>query len=140
MLNKLFDDKKEFIWYVISGAVVTAVSWITYYIPYNLLGWSNMASEIISWILAVAVAYVTNKIWVFKSYSWEWETVKPEASKFVSMRLASGVLEWVFMWLFVDMLGFNGMLMKILVSILVIIINYVCSKLLVFKKPDNNKN
>ena len=134
MFNKLFDDKKEFIWYVISGTVVTIVSWITYYIPYQILGWSNMVSEIFSWIITVATAYVTNKIWVFKSYSWDWEVVKPEAVKFISMRLASGVVEWILMWLFVDKMGFNGMLMKILVSVIVVIMNYVCSKLLIFKK------
>ena len=134
MFNKLFDDKKEFIWYVISGTVVTIVSWVTYYIPYQILGWSNMVSEIFSWILTVATAYVTNKIWVFKSYSWDWEIVKQEAVKFVSMRLASGVVEWILMWLFVDKMGFNGMLMKVLVSVIVVIMNYVCSKLLIFKK------
>ena len=134
MFNKLFDDKKEFIWYVISGTVVTIVSWITYYIPYQILGWSNMVSEIFSWIITVATAYVTNKIWVFKSYSWDWKVVKPEAVKFISMRLASGVAEWILMWLFVDKMGFNGMLMKILVSVIVVIMNYVCSKLLIFKK------
>ena len=140
MIKKLIGSPREVILYLISGALVTAVSWVTYYIPYNLLGLSNMVSEIISWVLAVAVAYVTNKIWVFKSDSWAMETVKPELTKFVSMRLFSGVLEWALMWLLVDKLGYDGMLMKILVSILVVIINYIASKLLIFiKKPENSQ-
>ena len=140
MIKKLIGSPREVILYLISGALVTAVSWVTYYIPYNLLGLSNMVSEIISWVLAVAVAYVTNKIWVFKSYSWEWNVVRPEAVKFVSARLLSGVLEWILMWLLVDKLGYNGMLMKILVSILVVIMNYFASKLLIFvKKPEDKK-
>jgi putative flippase GtrA len=89
---------------------------------------------VIAWVLAVAFAYFTNKIWVFESKSWKWSVLKREISAFVSCRLATGILDIVIMYVCVDLLHWHAMLMKILSNILVIILNYVFSKLVIFKK------
>ena len=84
-------------------------------------------------------AYVTNKIWVFNSRSWEFNFVIKELIKFVSARLLTGFLEWfgvpflVTIGLDYKPLGIDGGLSKIVISVLVIILNYVFSKLIIFK-------
>ena len=136
---KLIEKYKELILYCISGAIVTAVNWAVYYLFYEILKAGNVPAQIISWIVAVAVAYVTNKLMVFRSFSWKAETVFPELTKFVTMRIASGVLELVLMWITVDLMKFNGMLMKVIISIAVIIMNYAASKLYIFNESEGDK-
>ena len=88
----------------------------------------------IAWVVAVAFAYVTNKPFVFKSHDWSLKTVAPELAKFVGCRVGSGLLETALLFLTVDLLHWNGNLMKIILSVMVVILNYVGSKLLVFRK------
>ena len=82
----------------------------------------------------MAFAYLTNKPFVFRSHDWSAKTVVPELTKFVGCRLASGVMETVILFVTVDLLGWNGNLWKLVTSVLVVILNYLASKLLVFKK------
>ena len=105
------------------------------YLPaYNLLGLSASVSNVLSWVVAVAFAYLTNKPFVFKSNDWSKETVIPELTKFVSCRIASGAMETVILLLTVDILGWNGNIWKLFTSVLVVVLNYVASKLFIFKK------
>ena len=71
---------------------------------------------------------------MFKSHDWSAKTVVPELTKFVGSRIVSGVLETAIIFVTVDVLGWNGNVMKLVTSVLVVIFNYVASKLLVFKK------
>ena len=91
-------------------------------------------SNAIAWVAAVAFAYVTNKPFVFKSHDWSARTVIPELTKFVGSRVVSGVLETGIILVTVDLLQWNGNIMKLITSVLVVIFNYVASRLLVFKK------
>ena len=84
--------------------------------------------------MAVAFAYLTNKPFVFRSYEWSAKTVVPELTKFVGSRVASGALETAIIFVTVDLLQWNGNVMKLITSVLVVIVNYVISKLLVFRK------
>ena len=79
-------------------------------------------------------AYVTNKPFVFHSYDWSAKTVIPELGKFVGSRIASGGIETLIIFVTVDCLLWNGNVMKLVTSVLVVILNYVASKLLVFRK------
>ena len=88
----------------------------------------------IAWVVAVAFAFLTNKPFVFHSHDWSAQTVLPELTKFVSCRIASGALETVILFLSVDCMNWNGNIWKLVTQVLVIIINYVGSKLLVFRK------
>jgi putative flippase GtrA len=99
-----------------------------------LLGLSAALSNAIAWAVAVAFAYVTNKPFVFKSNDWSMKTVIPELGKFVGCRVASGAAETLILLVSVDILGWNGNVWKLVTSVLVVILNYVGSKLLVFRK------
>lgn len=125
---------QSFIAYAVFGVLTTVVNIVTYSICYNHIGISNTLSNVIAWILAVAFAYVTNKLWVFDSKSWAWNVLKREVPTFVSCRLATGIMDIVIMYICVDVMGWHAMLMKIISNVLVIVLNYVFSKLIIFKK------
>ena len=130
LLNKYWDV----ITYLFFGVLTTAVNYLVYLPVYNLLGLSAAVSNAIAWVVAVAFAFLTNKPFVFKSHDWSAQTVVPELTKFVSCRVASGVMETLILLLTVDILHWNGNVWKLLTSVLVVILNYFGSKLLVFKK------
>lgn len=124
----------DIISYLVFGVLTTVVNYLVYLPCYNLLGLSAAVSNVIAWAVAVLFAYVTNKPFVFRSHDWSLHTVIPEFAKFVGCRVASGGAETLILLLTVDILGWNGNLWKLVVSVLVVIANYFGSKLLVFKK------
>ena len=134
IIIKLVEKYKSLIAYGVFGVLTTLVNIITYNYCYNHLGINNTVSNVLAWILAVAFAYITNKMWVFESKSWQWSVLKREVSAFVSCRLATGVMDIVIMFICVDILKWHAMFMKLLSNVLVIILNYIFSKLIIFKK------
>lgn len=130
ILNKYWDIFS----YLIFGVLTTVVNYLVYLPCYNLLGLSAAISNAIAWVAAVAFAYLTNKPFVFKSHDWSAKTVLPELAKFVACRVGSGVMETGILLIFVDLLGMDGNVWKLLTSVLVVVINYIGSKLFVFKK------
>ena len=120
--------------YLFFGALTTLVNFLVYFPMYNWLHLSAALSNVVAWAVAVVFAYLTNKPFVFHSKAWTSGTVIPEFTKFLGCRVGSGLLETAIIWLMVDVLTFNGNLVKILVSVLVVILNYVASKWLVFAK------
>lgn len=133
-MKNLLAKNRDVILYLVFGVLTTAVNYVVYLPCYNVLGLSGSASNAIAWAGAVAFAYVTNKPFVFQSHDWSAKTVLPELTKFVGCRLSSGALETAVIFLTVDWLGWNGNVMKLLTSVLVVVLNYIGSKLLVFKK------
>lgn len=130
----LIKKHKSFIAYGVFGVMTTIVNIVVYNLCYSKLGMSNTLSNVFAWILAVTFAYLTNKVWVFGSKSWAWNVLKREVSAFVSCRIATGILDLVIMYICVDIMGWHALLMKMISNILVIILNYVFSKLVIFKK------
>ena len=120
--------------YLFFGGLTTVVNYVVYLPCYNWLGLSSVLSNIIAWAVSVAFAFLTNKPWVFNSHDWSAKTVLPELTKFVTCRLGSGALETGILAVTVDFLGWNGNWMKLLVSLLVVILNYLSSKLVAFRK------
>ena len=120
--------------YLFFGVLTTVVNYVIYLPCYNLLGLSAVVSNLIAWVVAVAFAYLTNKPFVFRSHDWSAKTVIPELTKFVSCRVASGAAESVILLLTVDILHWNGNVWKLITSVLVVVLNYIGSKLLVFRK------
>lgn len=131
---ELLKKYKSFIAYAVFGVFTTIVNIITYNVCYYNLEMSNTLSNIVAWVLAVTFAYLTNKVWVFDSKSWDWQILRKEVPAFISCRLATGVMDLIIMFVCVDLLGWHAMLMKLLSNVLVIILNYVFSKLVIFKK------
>lgn len=130
LINKHYD----ILAYLFFGVMTTAVNYLVYLPCYNMLGLSAAVSNVIAWVVAVAFAYLTNKPFVFHSHDWTVKTVVPELTKFVGSRVASGALETGIIFLTVDYLAWNGNVMKLVTSVLVVVINYIASKLLVFRK------
>lgn len=124
----------EVLSYLIFGVLTTVVNYLVYLPVYNLLGLSAALSNAIAWVVAVAFAYLTNKPFVFKSHDWSAKTVIPELTKFVGCRVASGAAETLILLVTVDILCWNGNLWKLVTSVLVVILNYIASKLVVFRK------
>ncbi len=136
-MNKILEFVKrhwDVVSYLFFGVLTTAVNYVVYLPCYNLLGLSATVSNAVAWVVAVAFAYVTNKPFVFKSYDWSMKTVLPELGKFVACRVGSGLLETGILLLTVDILHRDGNGMKLITSVLVVILNYVGSKLMVFRK------
>lgn len=133
-LKALFHRYYDILVYLVFGVLTTVVNYMVYLPCYNLLGLSSAVSNVIAWAAAVAFAYVTNKPFVFHSHDWSAKTVIPELTKFVGTRLGSGGLETLILLVFVDLLHGNGNLWKLLTSVLVVVLNYIGSKLLVFRK------
>jgi putative flippase GtrA len=133
-LKNLFRSHYDLLVYLIFGVLTTLVDWLVYLPCYNMLQLSSAVSNVLAWAAAVAFAYVTNKPFVFRSYDWSWKTVGPELTKFVGCRIGSGLLETAAIFLTVDLLHWNGNVMKLILAVVVVILNYIGSKLLVFKK------
>lgn len=120
--------------YLFFGVMTTVVNYAVYLPLYNGLRLSATVSNVIAWAVAVAFAFLTNKPFVFGSHDWSANVVWPELAKFVGCRIGSGLAETAIIFVAVDLLQGNGNLWKLLTSILVVVLNYVASKLLVFKK------
>lgn len=137
MLDKIGNLVKKYqdiLAYLFFGILTTLVNYAVYLPLYNVAGLSATLSNAIAWVISVAFAYLTNKPFVFKSFDWAARVVLPELAKFVGCRLGSGAMETAIIFVTVDCLGWNGNLMKFAVSVLVVVLNYVASKVLVFKK------
>lgn len=133
-LRVLFEKYYDILVYLIFGGLTTVVNYLVYIPCCEWLSLSAAVSNMIAWVVAVAFAFLTNKPIVFKSHDWSWGVLWPELVKFVSCRVASGGLETLLLLIFVDILCFHDLWMKLITSILVIILNYIGSKFLVFRK------
>lgn len=119
--------------YLIVGAMTTAVSLITQYIPL-LMGFPTEVNTTVSWICAVTFAFFTNKVWVFKNESKTKSDWIKQAAAFYGGRLTTYFLELAFMSFTVRVLMQNEYLMKLIAQVFILIINYLFSKLVVFAK------
>lgn len=150
----LYNKYREIIVYIFWGGMSTVVGWGSYIIFASLLS-GNVSdihllsmtisvtvfvANVLSWILAVTFAFYTNKVFVFQSKSWKMDIWVGECVKFVGARIATGVLE-IFGVPFLVAIGLNqkifgieGIVAKITVSVAVVALNYVFSKLFIFKK------
>ena len=133
-LKKLILKHKDILLYSIFGVLTTVINIMTYFLTYNILSIPNIPSTIIAWVVSVIFAFLTNKKYVFESTDWNKNTLIKEGWKFTSCRIGTGVLELIIMYVFVDLLKYNGLVFKVLTNVIVIILNYIASKLIIFKK------
>lgn len=136
-IKKLLKKYKFIILYGIFGVLTTIINIVTYALCYDMFNISNVVSNIIAWILSVLFAFITNKIWVFESKCFEFKIFIKELWNFIVCRLATGALDLGIMYVGVDLLKGPALILKIASNIIVIILNYVMSKLFVFKKGSN---
>lgn len=146
---------KEIIMYLVFGVLTTVVSWGTYTVFINTVGLSVFVSNLLSWVCAVLFAYITNKLWVFESKGWEAKLLIKESLSFIASRGATGILEIVLVpileKLMFDSLFYTllekldislkilfteGIYSKIFISVIIAVLNYIFSKLIVFRKKN----
>lgn len=161
-IGKLIDKffTREIVTYIIFGVLTTAVNLITFYIFKQIfvsIGWDGVFNKllgsagwdkalellgsgtdyldatVIAWTVAVVFAFVTNKLIVFESKSWKPAVAGKEFLGFIGARLFSLIVELVMMFVMVTLLSFNEFIAKLIVQVVVVILNYVFSKLLIFK-------
>lgn len=124
---------RETISYIIFGVLTTAVDWLVYPLM-RWLGYSVGMSSAFSWAAAVMFAFVTNKLFVFKSFTFRPTEFMKELVSFVSCRFLTGVLTVGAMIVMVNYMGWNEWFGKFLVSVMSLVLNYIFSKLFIFKK------
>lgn len=150
---------QEMATYILFGLMATVVNLATFYLFKKLfisIGWNGIFNSIvtegselhrlfidgtdyldanfIAWVASVVFAFITNKLWVFKSKSWKLSVAGKEFTGFVGARVFSFVIETIMMFILVTLLSCHELIAKLIVGVVVIIINYIFSKLLIFKK------
>lgn len=133
-LKGLYNKHKELILYVFFGGLTTLCNFAVYYIFAHLFSFHEIAATIIAFVISVLFAFFTNRKYVFASRAKGMKQISSELVKFFGSRLFSGGLDLLIMYVFVTLLLFNDMLIKLLSNVLVVIINYIFSKLFVFKR------
>ncbi len=136
LINYCYDNKKfraGFL-YLVFGGITTVLNIFTYFICVNLFDLNYIIANIIAWIVAVLVAYITNKFYVFESKEVTIKCFLKEILLFFGARIATLILETLFLYITIKCLSMNEMLAKIISNIIVLIANYILSKYMIFKK------
>ena len=139
-MKKLITKHKEILLYLFFGVTTTAVNWAVYALMTAALHADMTLANAVAWVAAVVYAFITNKLFVFESKSMEPKVLLSEGVKFFSARIASGIVEillptaMVAIGLSGTLFGLEGGIAKAVVSIVVIVMNYLLSKWLVFRK------
>ena len=139
-MGKIIKKNREIIAYLIVGVLTTVVSWLVYALVRLIINMENplqvQIAVIVRWLAGLIFAYFTNRRFVFHSKNPE---ILEEALKFTGSRVATLLLDMVIMWLMVTVLGINDWIATLVSTVLVVVLNYVFSKLLVFRKGQQNQ-
>ena len=128
---------KEIINYLVFGGLATVVNFVTYFIVARLIGIDKVLSSGISWFFSVLFAYITNKLFVFESKTDGIKAVLIEMGSFFLARIVSGILCDVGTFaIMVRVFNINDLFAKVVTQIMVVIVNYVFSKLIIFRKKN----
>ena len=144
---------KETVTYVIFGVLTTLVNLVVFKgCDVLFKGEHYLVSNSVAWVAAVAFAYVTNKLFVFESKSWRFDVIKKEIPSFLGARIASYFIEQAGLWFFVEILHFDEKVFdfiivrlsgkitaKLIIGVVVVVINYVLSKFMIFAKKDSTQ-
>ena len=133
-LLTIYKKYKMMILYLLFGGITTFINIATFQACRNLFNISTFNSNIIAWIVAVLFAFVTNKLYVFDSKSTKPDVLIKELVSFTAFRIASGVVDQAIVVIGIDYLGYYDLYVKIFSNVIVVIINYIASKLFVFRK------
>ncbi len=128
---KIMNAKKEIVLYIIFGVFTTLVNLLSYLVFAKIFGINNFLSNIMAWFLSIVFAYVTNRIFVFESKN---EKILHEFSLFLIGRGFSGILDSFLFYIMVIWWMLDDFASKIVINIIVIILNYVLSKEIIFKE------
>lgn len=147
-IKELILKYKEIIIYVIFGGMTTVVNLSVFAVFSKLLGDEKyLLTNVIAWFAAVVFSYVTNKLWVFESKSWELKVVSKEVSSFFAARIITLGIEEAGLFVLVDLCSMSEVSMNLIffelsgefiskgiIAVVVVAVNYILSKLVIFKK------
>ena len=147
-IKTLFIKYKEIITYIIFGILTTLVNFFSFWIFTKIFGEElYLVNNAIAWVVGVVFAYVTNKLFVFESKSWDLKLITKEITGFLGARIFSFLVEEGGMFLFISVLGLGEkslaladfiitgqFIVKILLAVIVVVLNYVFSKFIIFKR------
>jgi putative flippase GtrA len=153
MIKTLFIKYKELITYVIFGVLTTVVNFFAFWLFTKIFGEAfYLVNNAIAWVVGVVFAYITNKLFVFESKSWDLKVIAKEITGFLGARIFSFLVEEGGMLLFISILGFGGksltllgftitgqFIVKILLAVIVVVMNYIFSKFIIFRKQGTGK-
>ena len=147
-IKTLFIKYKEIITYIIFGILTTLVNFFSFWLFTKIFGEDlYLVNNAIAWVVGVVFAYVTNKLFVFESKSWDLKLITKEITGFLGARIFSFLVEEGGMFLFISVLGLGEkslalagfiitgqFIVKILLAVIVVVLNYVFSKFIIFKR------
>ncbi len=150
MIKKLFIKYKELITYVVFGVLTTLVNFFAFWLFTKIFGEElYLINNAIAWVVGVIFAYITNKLFVFESKSWNLKVVTKEITGFLGARIFSFLVEEGGMFLFITVLGLGEksltilsltitgqFIVKILLAVIVVILNYIFSKFFIFRMKN----
>ena len=132
ILEPFYHAHREALLYLFFGGLTFLVSIASYAAFIRYFKADALIANVFSWILAVSFAYITNRTWVFQSTATDRSSVVREMGKFFSGRIATLVVEEIILLIFIKWLHFDSMIVKVVAQVVVILLNYVISKLWVF--------
>ena len=135
-LEPFYRKYKEPLLYLFFGGLTTVVGLVTFWLFTYPCGLDPLVANVISWVICVAFAYLTNRTWVFTDKAHDRPGIIREITSFTLGRLATLGMEEAVLWVGIDLLGANSMVVKLIAQVLVIVGNYVISKLVVFRRKD----
>lgn len=136
-LRTLLQKHREIVSYIFWGVMTTAVNYAAYFLLRNVFLVPLVAGNAAAWAVSVLFAYFVNKLFVFRSKDWAWRVALRELWQMVASRIFSLGLETGILWLFVEKLLLNEFLVKLAANVLVVIVNYVLSKFIIFNKKTS---
>lgn len=134
---EMYHKYREGIDYLFWGGIAFVLSMVLFYVFANMMMINEQISNIITWVICVIFTYITNRTFVFRSKSSGMKAITKEFVDFTSARLATLILENIVLFICIDLLTWHNMVAKLIGQFLVIVSNYILSKLWIFKKKEN---
>ncbi len=132
-MNTKQNAMREGIAYLVFGMLTTVVDYVISNALFYMAGMPSIPAQTIAWVAAVLFAFVTNKWWVFNSHTLAPAAVWKEFVAFVACRIATFLINLAALFILVDLMHMEFFVCKLLISVVVVVLNYVFSKLLIFK-------
>ncbi|KRM87807.1 GtrA family protein [Lacticaseibacillus thailandensis] len=136
MVRELFVKYKSIIAYLFWGVITTIVN-IGVFMIWFQLGGNYQVGTVLAWFLSVLVAFFSNKVWVFNSHYGSFSDTLRELVSFFGARLVTLAMDMLITWIGISLLHWDALVVKILDNVIVVIANYVLSKLFVFRKSKD---
>lgn len=133
IFEPFYKKYKDVLLYIFFGGLTTIVSIIVFWLFSDKAELHELLANTISWVVSVTFAFFTNRTWVFHSPTKTKKAFIMQAGGFYGGRVLTYLLEQLCLFIFVTLLAYNEMLIKVIATIIVLILNYIISKLFVFK-------